>query len=41
MDVSDEEWQDAARRQRPVCKKLLEITDLQADIDVLMRDKQP
>ncbi len=41
MGVSDEELKDAARRQRLVCEKLLEIMDLQGDIDVLMRDKHP
>jgi hypothetical protein len=41
MGVSDEEREDAAKRQRLVCKKLLEIMDLQADIDALMRDKHP
>lgn len=41
MDVSDEEWENALKTQRLVCKKLLEIMDLQADIDVLLRDKHP
>ena len=41
MDVSDEERRDAAKTQELVCTKLLEIMDLQADIDALLRDKHP
>jgi hypothetical protein len=41
MDVSDEERKDAARIEELVRKKLLEIMDLQADIDALLRDKHP
>ncbi len=41
MDVPEEERRDAAKTQELVCKKLLEIMDLQADIDALLRDKHP
>ena len=38
MDVSDEERRDAERTGMVVHNKLLEIMDLQADIDALLRD---
>jgi hypothetical protein len=41
MDVSDEERRDAEKTGELVSKKLLEIMDLQADIDALLRDKHP
>ena len=41
MDLPDEERRDAAKTQELVCKKLLEIMDLQADIDALLRDEHP
>jgi hypothetical protein len=41
FNVSDAEREKATRAQTLVCKKLLEIMDLQADIDVLVRDKHP
>jgi hypothetical protein len=41
MDVSDEERREAARIEELVREKLLEIMDLQADIDALLRDKHP
>ena len=39
MDVSDEERRDAAKTEELIRKKLLEIMDLQADIDALIREK--
>lgn len=41
MDVSKEEREDANRTGMVVRKKLLEIMDLQADIDALLRDSHP
>jgi hypothetical protein len=41
MDVSEEEREDANRTGEVVCRKLLEIMDLQADIDALLRDSHP
>ena len=41
MDVSEEVRRDAERTGMVVRKKLLEIMDLQADIDALLRDKHP
>ena len=41
MDISDEERRDAAKTEVLIRKKLLEIMDLQADIDSLIRDKHP
>ena len=41
MDFSEDEIRDAAKTQALVRKKLLEIMDLQADIDGLLRDKLP
>jgi hypothetical protein len=41
LDVPDDEWKEAAKTQELVRKKLLEIMDLQADIDALLRDKHP
>ena len=41
MDVSKEEREDANRTGMVVRKKLLEIMDLQADIDALIRDSHP
>src|SRR4051812_13382100 len=41
MSVSDEERRDAERAGELVHKKLLEIMDLQADIDGLLRDQHP
>jgi hypothetical protein len=41
MDISDEERREAARIEELVRKKLLEIMDLQADIDGLLRDQHP
>jgi hypothetical protein len=41
MDVSKKEREDANRTGMVVRKKLLEIMDLQADIDALLRDKHP
>ena len=38
---SDEERRDAERTGSVVHKKLLEIMDLQADIDTLLRDEHP
>lgn len=39
MGSSDEERRDAEKAGAVVGKKLLEIMDLQADIDALLRDK--
>ena len=41
MKVPDEERRDAERSGELVSKKLLEIMDLQADIDALLRDQHP
>ena len=41
MSVSDDEWRDAKKTGELVRKKLMEIMDLQADIDALLRDKHP
>ena len=41
MSVSDEERRDAEKTGILVSKKMLEIMDLQADIDALLRDKHP
>ena len=41
MDVPEEERRKAAITGELVHKKLLEIMDLQADIDALLRDKHP
>ena len=41
MDVSEEERRDAERTGMVIRKKLLEIMDLQADIDALLRDSHP
>src|ERR1700747_1222237 len=41
MNVPEEERRDAEKTGELVRKKLLEIMDLQADIDALLRDKQP
>ncbi len=41
MEYSEDEIRDAAKSQALVCKKLLEIMDLQGDIDALLRDKLP
>jgi len=41
MSVSDEERREAERTGELVRKKLMEIMDLQADIDALLRDKHP
>ena len=41
MDVPEEERRDAANTQELVRKKLLDIMDLQADIDALLRDEHP
>jgi len=41
MSVSDEERREANKTGQLVSKKLMEIMDLQADIDALLRDNQP
>lgn len=41
MGVSDNERREAAKAQELVRKKLMEIMDLQADIDTLLRDQHP
>jgi hypothetical protein len=41
MNVPDDVRRDAEKTGELVCKKLLEIMDLQADIDALLRDKHP
>ena len=41
MNVSDEERRDAEKTGELVSKKLMEIMDLQADIDALLRDEHP
>ena len=41
MSVPDEERRDAEKTGGLVRKKLLEIMDLQADIDALLRESHP
>lgn len=41
LDVPEEERRNAAKTQELVRKKLMEIMDLQADIDALLRDEHP
>ena len=41
MSVPDEERRDAERTGELVRKKLMEIMELQADIDTLLRDDHP
>ena len=41
MSVPDEVRRDAEKTGELVCKKLLEIMDLQADIDSLLREDHP
>lgn len=41
IEHSDDEIRDASKTQELVRTKLLEIMDLQADIDALLRDKLP
>lgn len=41
MDFSEDEIRDAGRTAGVLCNKLLEIMDLQADIDTLLRGDQP
>ena len=41
MSVTDDEWEDAKKTGVLVSKKLMEIMDLQADIDALLRDEHP
>ena len=41
MSYSEDEVNDAIKTQALVCKKLLEIMDLQGDIDACLRDKHP
>ena len=41
MSVSDEERRDAEKTGELVRKKLMEIMDLQADIDALLRETHP
>ena len=41
MCYSEDEINDAIKTQSLICKKLLEIMDLQGDIDVCLRDKHP
>src|SRR5438128_9933272 len=41
MSVPDEVRRDAEKTGELVRKKLMEIMDLQADIDTLLRDKHP
>ena len=41
MGYSEEEIREAAKAQKLVCQKLLEIMDLQGDIDSLLRDAHP
>lgn len=41
MDYSEDEIRDAGRTTSVLRNKLLEIMDLQADIDTLLRDDQP
>src|SRR3954449_4073385 len=41
MSVPDEERRDAEKTGELVRKKLMEIMDLQADIDALLRERHP
>jgi hypothetical protein len=41
MAVPDDVWEDAKKTGELVGKKLMEIMDLQADLDALLRDKHP
>ncbi len=41
MDFSEDEIRDAERTEGVLRNKLLEIMNLQADIDTLLRDEQP
>jgi hypothetical protein len=41
LNVPEGQRREAERIGALVCKKLLEIMDLQADIDALLRDKHP
>src|SRR5215813_5035904 len=41
MSVPNEERREAEKTGELVSKKLMEIMDLQADIDALLRDKHP
>lgn len=41
MSVSDKERRDAEKTGELVSKKMMEIMDLQADIDALLRDDHP
>ena len=41
MSISDDERRDAEKTGELVRKRLMEIMDLQADIDALLRDKHP
>jgi hypothetical protein len=41
MSVPDEVRRDAERTGELVCKKLMAIMDLQAEIDILLRGDQP
>ncbi len=41
MNVPDDVRRDAEKAGELVRKKLMEIMDLQADIDALLRDKHP
>ena len=41
LNVPEEERRDADKTAELVCKKLLEMMDLQADIDALLRDRHP
>ena len=41
MSVPDDVWEDAKKTGGLVSKKLMEIMDLQADIDALLRDQHP
>ncbi|HEV3262109.1 MAG TPA: hypothetical protein VG013_34980 [Gemmataceae bacterium] len=41
MSVSDEKRRDAEKTGELVRKKLMEIMDLRADIDALLRDAHP
>ena len=41
MNVPEDEQREAAKTQELVRTKLLEIMDLQADVDALLRDNQP
>lgn len=41
MNGHENERREAAKTQKLVCEKLLEIMDLQADVDALLRDNHP